>query len=46
MRLFLLNSFLNLIRKSKPLLIVQMAPPTYVQSDSNNFKSESAPSLF
>ena len=46
MMMFLLNPFLNPLSKSKPLLIVQMAPPKYVLGVSNSFKSKSAPSLF
>ena len=41
-----MNPFLNLISKRKPLLIVQMTPPTDVLRDSNNFKNKSAPILF
>ena len=41
-----MNPFLNPLSKSKPLLIVQMAPPKYVLGVSNSIKGESAPSLF
>jgi len=44
--MFLLNPFLNPLGKSKPLLIVQMAPPKYVLGVSISLKNESVPSLF
>jgi hypothetical protein len=39
--MFLLNPFLNPLSKSKPLLLVHMAPPKYVLGVSNSFKTES-----